>query len=108
MDRTLGNINKNTLTSDWYIDESSFPDCDDSELPPHFEGDGFLIFQGNNKDCYNNTLFIEKDVNEGVNFNTVFKRWNKLRKSITFIVNIDKSKSHELKEFIKSINGKIS
>jgi len=101
-------INPNSAFSDWYMEESSFPDCNESDLPPIFEGDAVLLFQGDNTETYNNTLFKETDVTNGVYFKTIFNRWKKSSSSITFIVSIDKSKSDILKSFVKSINGKIS
>lgn len=92
------------IGENWYLEDSTFADGPDDNLPEVLEGDGALCYQGENFDDDKKGLFKDGE-NRGVAFSTVFKRWKKLSSVTKIIVTCPNNKADEIKKAIKEIGG---
>jgi hypothetical protein len=88
------------LTDDWYIEEGSFPEVEEDQLPDVFEGDAWLCYQAKDREKPMPAFLKESDRMEGVQFKTVYARWKKLQTTTCFAVEVLKENQIKLKDLI--------
>lgn len=94
------------IEDQWYMEDSSFPyeDCD--KMPDTFDGDAVLCFHGSDPDKFNRKLFRTNDVDCGVAFSVVVRRWRKLQNTTTMVIQVPKSKTEAVIEALRALGIK--
>jgi len=100
--------------NDWYIEDSTFPEMEDIDLPDVFSGDGYLMWAnplnkyiGDYVSPYFKRQEIDDSSDVGVKFSTVFKRWQKLQLSSQIIIEVSKDKVDEAIKTLKNLGFKV-
>jgi hypothetical protein len=83
-------------------DDSTLPDCLDSELPDTFQGDTYLYFD-NEEDALKTGFITQKDLNNGVTFSTVYRRFLKKQNQVSLTFTVPKDKETAVREAVKAV-----
>jgi hypothetical protein len=84
------------LGDDFYIDESTFPDFEESNMPASFEGDAYLAYQGKFSEEPIPSFLKKSELEDGQTFSVVFRRWKRGRNSTSISFTVPNEKLPEV------------